>query len=396
MKVIQINTTCGKGSTGKIAVSIANCAKKAGISSIIVYGLGNTSEDKTYRVQSHKMYVLNNLLSRVFSCEGSTNYFSTKKLIKFIDREQPDIIHLHNIHGHYIHSGVLFKYIKKKNIKVIWTLHDCWAFTGQCPYFTLLKCDKWKNGCGECKQFKNYPKYLWDNTKKMWTKKRKWFTGVREMIIVTPSNWLSDLVKQSFLSEYPIKVINNGINLDVFKPKVSNFRKNNNIKKYMILGVSFSWGIRKGLDVFIELSKVLPNNYSIVLVGTDEDIDRNLPKSIFSIHKTQNQEELAEIYSAADVFLMPTREDNYPTVNMEAIACGTPVLTFKTGGSPEMVDRETGVVILTEEINFIANKVVEICEKKLLLSENCVRKASKFDQNDRFQEYIDLYKEMIK
>ena len=182
----------------------------------------------------------------------------------------------------------------------------------------------------------------------------------------------------------------------MFKPKVSNFRKNNNIKKYMILGVSFSWGIRKGLDVFIELSKVLPNNYSIVLVGTDEDIDRNLPKSIFSIHKTQNQEELAEIYSAADVFLMPTREDNYPTVNMEAIACGTPVLTFKTGGSPEMVDRETGVVILTEEINFIANKVVEICEKKLLLSENCVRKASKFDQNDRFQEYIDLYKEMIK
>lgn len=394
MKVIQINTTCGSGSTGRIAVSIAECAKESGIDNKIVYGYGSTDYTNAYKVQTNNGYLLNNIFSRLFSCEGATNYYSTRKLISFLEVEKPDIIHLHNIHGHYIHCGELFKYIKKKNIKIIWTLHDCWSFTGQCPYFTLAKCDKWKNGCYKCEQYRNYPQYLWDNTRRMWMNKHKWFTGVENLTIVTPSRWLANEVRQSFLGGYPVRVINNGINLNVFKPTDSNFRFDHHIKQYMILGVSFEWGIRKGLDIFIKLSELLPENYTIVLVGTSEEIDKKLPKSIVSIHKTQDQTELAAIYSAADVFLMPTREDNFPTVNMESIACGTPVITFDTGGSPEMLDEKTGVVLSKEDVEQILVVIKDTCENNRLKTSDCLSKAKDFDQRERFREYIGLYKEV--
>ena len=213
------------------------------------------------------------------------------------------------------------------------------------------------------------------------------------MTIVTPSEWLAGLVKESYLKDYPVKVINNGIDLNVFKPTESDFRKKYALEnKYIVLGVAFGWGRRKGLDVFIELEKRFDKEkYKVVLVGTDDNVDKLLPENIISIHRTQNQTELAKIYSAADVFANPTREENYPTVNMESVACGTPVVTFNTGGSPEMLDETCGAAVAKNDIDAMYNEIIRICEAKPYSLEACIKKAKGFDKNEKFGEYIRLY-----
>lgn len=226
----------------------------------------------------------------------------------------------------------------------------------------------------------------------MWNRKKEWFTGVQNLTIVTPSQWLADLVKQSFLKDYPVKVINNGINLDVFKPTESDFRTKHNLEdKKIILGVASVWEVRKGLDVFIELSKRLDDRYKIVLVGTNDEVDKKLPEGIISIHRTSNQKELAELYTAADVFFIPTREDNFPTVNMESLACGTPVLTFNTGGSPEMVDEATGVVLMNEDIASVEQAVISMCESGKYTKEACTERAKQYDSGLKYNEYLSLF-----
>lgn len=219
------------------------------------------------------------------------------------------------------------------------------------------------------------------------------------MTIITPSQWLADLVKQSFLKEYPVKVIHNGIDLSVFKPTPSDFREKHQIgeKKKILLGVAFGWGARKGLDISIELSKRLdPEKYQIVLVGTDAQVDKQLPSNIISVHRTQNQKELAEIYTAADVFVNPTREDNYPTVNMEAIACGTPVITFQTGGSPEMIDEKTGMAVDAGDISRLEEEIERICNEMPYSREDCLKRAKQFDAQICFERYVELMENITK
>ena len=304
------------------------------------------------------------------------------------------MLHLHNLHNSYINLPMLFRFIKKNQIPVIWTLHDCWAFTGHCPHFTLNKCDKWKNGCHHCELHREYPKSYVDHSKLMYGLKKKWFCGVENLTIVTPSVWLGNLVKQSFLSDYPVRVIHNGIDLDVFRPTESNFRKNHGItdKQKILLGVAFDWGMRKGLDVFLSLAERLdPKEYRIVLVGTNEAIDRDLPENIISIHRTHDQKELAEIYSAADVFVNPTREEVLGLVNLEALACGTPGVTFNTGGSPECYDETCGSIVDCDDIDALENEIIRICTVKPYTSEACIKRATKFDKNEKFKEYLDIY-----
>ena len=402
MRIVQINGGA-KGSTGKIMMGIADIARTQGHEVMCASPITTTNRDAGedcgyYRIGTFNSRRVNVALARITGFNGCFAWFETYKLLKKIDEFKPDIIHLHNLHDSYINLPMLFSYIKKHNVPTVWTLHDCWAFTGQCPHFTMLKCDKWKAGCYGCPQYKEYPASLYDNTKKMWQLKKKWFTGVKNMTIVTPSEWLAGLARESYLKQYPIEVINNGIDLNVFKPTHSNFRKQYGIPgdKYIVLGVSFAWGYRKGLDCFVEMAEKLGEQYQIVLVGTDDEIDKNLPHNIISIHRTQNQKELAEIYSAADVFVMPTREENYPTVNMEAIACGTPVVTFDTGGSPEMLDDKTGIVVEANDIEATKKAIKDICEKKRCNDEEYIVAYSKnFDMKKRFAEYIELYANVL-
>jgi len=397
--IVQINSF-NFGSTGKIMLQTSELARKEGNTVYVCYP---KSRDNSKKEVENSILIGNRysrnihlLLSKLTGLNGCFSYFSTKNFLRKLKKINPDVIHLHNLHNCYINLPLLFKYIKKNSIRVIWTLHDCWAFTGQCPHFVMAKCNKWKNGCHHCPSYKAYPQAYVDRTKTMWKLKKKWFTGVKDMTIITPSKWLADLVSESFLKEYPVKVINNGIDLSVFKPTESDFRKKYSCEyKKIILGVALSWGKRKGLDVFVELSNRLSNEYQIVLVGTDDNTDKQLPDNIISIHKTANQTELAEIYTSADVFANPTREDTYPTVNIEAMACGAPVITFKTGGSPEMIDGNTGVVVECDDIDAFERSVIEVCKKGHYSREACIKNASKYDQKNRFLEYMNFINSIV-
>ncbi len=335
-------------------------------------------------------------LARLTGRIGCFSAAATGRILKKIDAFQPGVIHLHNLHGWFIHLPMLFSYLKKRDIPVVWTLHDCWAMTGHCPHFAMAKCQKWKTGCGGCSMYREYPKSWFDCSAAMWRRKQAWFTGVPNLTIVTPSRWMADVVKESFLRDYPVRVIHNGIDLSVFRPRESDFRKKYHCEdKVILLGVAFDWGERKGLDVFIELAKRLDERYKIVLVGTSETVDRQLPDGIISIHRTQNQQELAEIYSAADLFVNPTREDTFPTVNIEALACGTPVLTFRTGGSPECIDETCGAVVECDDVDALEAQIRRIGATRPFTAEACTKRAATFDAKDRMGEYLKLYKEVL-
>lgn len=390
MKVVQINATCGVGSTGKICVGISQILTENDIQNRIIYSC-RTNGYNLGIVCSNKYYLkLQTLKSRVLGNFGLNSKKATTKIIRELEILQPDIIHLHNIHGHDCNLEMLFTYFKEHKTKLVWTFHDCWAFTGYCTHFTVVKCDKWKSCCTSCEQKSEYSWFL-DKSTELYDKKKQLFDGL-DLTIVTPSKWLADLVKESFLKDYAIRVINNGIDLNIFRHAYSEFRRNYRLEnKKVVLGVSFDWSYPKGLDVFIELSKRLSDDYRIVLVGTNAKTDKQLPGNIISIHRTQDQRELAEIYSSADVFVNPTREENYPTVNMEALACGTPVVTFRTGGSPEMLDETCGSVVECDDIDALEREIIRVCTERPYTKEACMYKALEFDKNERFKEYLKLY-----
>ena len=392
MKILEINTV-NFGSTGHIMLQIADLARSEGHEAVCCfYARRNKPADaNTIYIGNKITHNLHKKFSKYTGYNGCLSIISTWNFLRKVKKFGPDIIHLHNLHDRFINVPMLFKFIKKNNIKVVWTLHDCWSFTGKCVYFTLAGCDKWRTGCCDCPQRHAYPASNVDRTKKMWELKKKWFTGVKDMTIVTPSVWLSDLVKESYLKDYPVKVINNGIDLSVFKPTAGDFRAKNHLDgKFIILGLASVWEKRKGIDVFIELAKRLDDRFKIVLVGTNDEDDKILPDNIISIHRTSNQKELAEIYSSADLYFNPTREENYPTVNMESIACGTPVMTFKTGGSPEIIDDKTGVVV-EDNIDDIEQKIISIYETGPFKLSDLEERAKTFSADDKFAEYLWLF-----
>ena len=391
MKVVQINSVSGRGSTGKICVAISELLTGKNIENYILHATDGNTYHLGKQYMSSFDVKLQALKSKVFGNYGFQAKRATKKLIKELEEISPDIVQLHNIHGHNVHLGVLFNYLKKNKIKVFWTFHDCWAFTSYCMYFDMVACDKWKTGCNNCPQRKKYS-WLFDRSKSLYQKKKDLFTGL-DMTIITPSQWLADLVKQSFLCDIPVVVINNGIDLDLFKPTESDFREKYGIpkEKKILLGVANKWEKRKGLDVFIRLAETLEQEkFQIVLVGTNDGVDKQLPANVISIHRTSNQKELAEIYSAADLFINPTREDNFPTVNLESLACGTPVITFETGGSPECLSCGCGYSIPCGNFEKTLDVIAKISDLDVSLSD-CLNRALDFDQNSTFERYVDLY-----
>ncbi len=402
MRIAQINMT-PFGSTGKIMLQIAETARKSGFEahSFTTEVYTTKHRDKPSSAENLSYYgsfydnMIHNYLGKLLGKNGFFSYFGTRHLIKMLTAFSPDVVHLHNLHAHCINFPLLFKYLKKSGVKVVWTLHDCWTFTGHCPHFDMFGCDKWKTGCCKCGQTRQYPKSYIDTSKSMYLKKKRMFTSVKDMILVTPSQWLAELVKESYLKDFTVKVIHNGIDTSVFKPTESDFRERHNLKdKKVVLGVAFGWSARKGLDVILKLAQNLPDDYRIVLVGTTDELDKSLPDSIVSIHRTNNQKELAEIYSAADVFVNPTREEVFGLVNIESLACGTPVVTFKTGGSPESVDKTCGSVVEKEDIDGLEREIMRICYQKPYSEAACITRAKNFKMQEKFDEYVQLYKEI--
>lgn len=391
MKLVQINATCGAGSTGKICVAVSRLLTEQGIENYILYASGQSDYPLGRRYMGPYEVKWQALQSRIRGNYGMNSKGATRRMIALLDEIRPQTVHLHNLHGHNCHLEMLFSYLKKKKIKVFWTFHDCWAFTAYCPHYDMIGCDQWRTeGCRQCPQRKRYS-WFFDRSRYLFGKKKELLAGL-DLTIITPSRWLADQVKQSFLHIYDVKVIHNGIDLSVFYPRESDFRRRYHCEdKFIVLGVAFGWGERKGLDVFLDLHKRLDDRFRIVLVGTNDEVDAKLPEGIISIHRTQNQAELAEIYSAADLLFNPTREENYPTVHMESLACGTPVLSFATGGCAEMLDETCGMTVPKNDVDAAERAIRYIHSDRPFTNENCLKKAEAFSEKDRFEEYTRLY-----
>ncbi len=389
MKVLEVNSVAGLGSTGRIACQIADTVVSHGGEALVAYGRDLYAKGcnvPTYRIGSDFAVTIHGLLSRITDRQGFYSKKATKKFITFIEEYNPDVIHLHNIHGYYLNIPVLFKFLAELDKTVVWTLHDCWSFTGHCAHFDFIGCQKWRTGCHHCPQKKIYPKsILLDQSKRNWEQKKALFTSIKDLTIVTPSQWLADLVKESFLQKYPVKVINNGIDLTIFKPTESTWKKDHNIFKPMVLACASLWDSRKGYADVLEVANQLPE-FQVVIVGISAKQAKNLPRNIIGIQRTDSVEELVKIYSVADVFINPTYEDNFPTVNLEALACGTPVITYNTGGSPECIEKYYGYVVNKGDISALVEKIQAIKYKI-----NCNINIPKYSKTDKFEEYFRIF-----
>ena len=361
MKLLLINSVIGFGSTGRIVLEIAKEYEQNGYEVKIAYGRNEKcpEEAKKYavRIGNDIEVYLHVLYTRLTDRHGLASKLATRKFLDWAENYNPDIVWLHNIHGYYINYVMLFDWIKSRpQMNVKWTLHDCWAFTGHCAYFTYVNCKNWCNevGCRSCCQKNTYPQSFIDKAGKNYLRKRKTFSHIKNLIIITPSEWLASLVKKSFLREYNIIVVKNKIRTNIFKPTDNDFKEKFNITdKIMLLGVANKWEKRKGLDDFIELSTRLDDKYQIVLVGISKNEIKKVPQNVICIPRVKSTTELVQIYSAADVFINPTREENYPTVNLEAEACGTPVITYDTGGCSETVKMDNSIVVSASVDNIL-------------------------------------------
>ncbi|MBR2903357.1 MAG: glycosyltransferase [Clostridia bacterium] len=386
MKILQINVVCGVKSTGRITTDIAALAEERGYDCKIGYGReGVPAPLQKYAVKigtplSNKYHAV---VSRALALGGFASKAATKKFIKWVEEYDPDVIHMHNIHGAYIHVGVLFDYLKRSGKKVVWTLHDCWSFTGQCTHFSYDGCDRWKSGCEGCRYKRSYQTVWTNKAKRNFAWKKEIFSGVENLTITTPSNWLAGLIKQSFLKDYPVEVIHNGVDLTRFKPVPSDVKSRHGLDgKKIILGAATAWGERKGLQDFYKLADLLGKEYKIVLIGLTEKQIETAPNSILALPATDGVEELCTWYTAADVFVNCTYEDTYPMVNLEAQACGTPVLTYATGGSVESVFAEN--VIPQGDVVALAERIKAGVENRLLPSD-------RLDKQVFYRQYLSLY-----
>ena len=395
MKVLQINIF-GNLSTGRIAVDLYNVLKENGHDGLVAYARNTISDDVPhYVIGSMKNVYIDALLTRMTDKAGFFSTSATIKLIEIIKKYDPDVIHLHNLHGYYINVEVLFNYLKKCKKPVVWTLHDCWAFTGHCCHFSAIKCDKWKTGCYKCPQKHSYPASYVDNSKSNYLKKKELFTGIDNMHIVTVSKWLEDVTKQSYLKPYPIETIYNGIDTSVFKPIKSDVKKRLNIEnRKVILGVASTWAPNKGLKDFIQLSKLITDDYIIVLVGVNKKQIRMLPDNIIGLSRTNNVHELVELYSAADVLFNASIEETFGLPTVEAMACGTPAIVYDCTALPEVVSEDSGKVIEPNKVELVWQTIQEM-EDEVFNPAQIVENAQKYEKNKQYKKYLELYEKII-
>ena len=406
MRVLQVNTCLHIGGTGMIMEGIGQQVLRAGGESMIAYSRnliasGPQSASRLIRIGSTFDCYRHAAFSRLFDCQGLCSKRATLDFLKSVDAFRPDIIQLHNIHGYYLHYPTLFDYIRCRQIPVVWTLHDCWPFTGRCAYFDAVGCTQWQQGCVSCPDKAHYPATLfWDRCRRNYRLKKAVFGSLVRVTFVPVSDWLGDLLRQSFLKDQPMRVIHNGIDIDKFRPmpeQQAALRAKYGVgDRKVVLGVASTWEPRKGLADFVKLAPMLPDDVCIILLGLSDQQLKDLPANIVGLRRTSNYEELLGLYTLSHVFCNPTYEDNFPTTNLEALACGTPVITYRTGGSVEAIDAETGLVVETGDVAGLCEAIMSIlAQPKAHFSAKCrARAEAKWNKEDRFKEYLDLYKEI--
>ncbi len=401
-RVLLVNTVCASGSVGRIMTGLYDVLEEHGYTCMLAYGRGTAPEGyRAYRIGNDQEVYFHGAMSRLLDRQGFFSAHATREFIKMIENFNPDIVHLHNVHGYYLNIKLLFEYLKGSGRRIIWTLHDCWSFTGHCTHFEYIGCNKWMTECDGCEQLAEYPKsWFMDHSKKNYMQKKELFTGFEDLTIVTPSHWLASKVQQSFLGRYHTVVIPTGIELERFRP-MQEERKDENIifqlknqlnlrGKFILLGVANPWRERKGLAQFEALAKSLSEKYAIILLGLNDEQLSQLPESIIGLSKTDSIEELAALYSMADVYVNLTLEDTFPTTNIEALACGTPVVTFKAGGSPESLDDTCGIAVDRNSIQGVLAAIERIIAQRGVnyTREQCVSRARLYSKEKRYTEYI--------
>jgi putative colanic acid biosynthesis glycosyltransferase len=399
MKLLQVNSSPDIGSTGRIVNDLGNFVTKCGGESFIAYGrYGKKRGANTIKIGS-KISQLHHLIqTRLFDTHGLHSRRATENLLDEIREINPDIIHLHNLHGYYLNIETLFIFLKKYGRPVIWTLHDCWPFTGHCCYYERVKCDKWKTICGSCELSFLYPETkVFDNSEKNFLIKRNAFLGVPNLTIVTVSEWLATQVQQSFLKDYPLQTIYNGIDADIFKPKnqieskeilgLSDFK--------IILGVANEWSDGKGLNMFFEISKHLDSNSRVVLIGLNKKQMKTLPKGIIGFNRTKDLNELVNFYNAADVFVSPSVAETFGLVVAEALSCGTPCVVNHSSALPELVDESVGYVVSNDYREYITAIKLILSVPKLNFLIATTARAEQFELSNHLKSYYNLYKKIL-
>ena len=397
MRVLFVNVVCGVGSTGRIVTDLCAVLKAEGHQCLVAYGYGQSraiAESDTVKTVGKAGYYAHNALAKLTDRTGLYSTAATRRLIHKIEEFDPDVIHLHNLHGYYVNYEILFAYLKRAKKPVVWTLHDCWPFTGHCAYFDAAGCEQWRTGCLRCSQLRSYPScYLRGDVRRNFEQKKAAFTGLDKLVLVTPSRWLAGLTEASFMGDYPVQVIPNGIDLALFRPRESAFRREHGWEdKILVLAVAGDWDARKGMEDVFALSQLLDARYQTVMVGLRPEQMAQVPDRVFAIERTDSPDALAELYATADVLVNTTYEDNFPTVNLEALACGTPVITYATGGSVEAADSSCGIVVEQGNVRAMAAAM----ESALRLDRaDARRRALCFDREARYRDYLVLYERLL-
>ena len=398
MRIFELNTYCGSGSTGRIATDIAACAAREDSQTLIGFGTGAVppeAEVYALRIGGKLGRKWHGFLRKMLDMEGYGSVRATRRLIDFLKQYQPDVIHLHNIHGCYLNHKLLFAYLRDANIPVFWTLHDCWPFTGHCAYFDYAGCDRWKTQCHTCPQKGSYPTCIGlDGSKRNYRRKRVFFANLPKLTLVAPCQWMQGLLAESFLRDVPNRLVYNGVNRDLFYPRESKLRERYGIiQPFVALAVASEWELRKGFGYLPALAEALSATCKLVIVGLTDEQVKALPQTILGITRTESTRELAQWYSAADCLVNPTLEDNMPLVNLEALACGTPVAVFATGGCPECVTEACGVVVPKGDVSALAAATLRLCAAKPAMREACIAQAAQFDSLTTAKAYCELYRE---
>ena len=399
MKVVQINTVIGRGSTGRICVEIADSLEPYGVETYIAYGYGKPVYKNSYRIGSYIENKLHNAISRLFGFQGAGSYFSTWRFLFYLNKLKPDIVHLNNLHGNYINYPLLLKYISKNDIPVVWTMHDCWAYTGKCAHYVNVNCLKWKDQCRKCPNVRTYPpSLLFDMSSKGFNIKKKLYLNLQNVVMVGVSDWIKNEAAQSILSSFTITRIYNWVDCDVFKP----YEKNNSLfvkyginpAKFIILGVCGRYSKWKGAESWKYLSKRIADDCQIVLVGNMEA--GNEITNVVHIPYVDSPASLARIYSLADVFCNLSEAESFGKTTAEALACGTPIVVYNTTACPELVGDGCGYVCNLNDYEDVFKKIMMIKKTgKRLFSDNCLKYARNSFSKDNILQFLSIYKSLI-